>query len=449
MQLACRIRALLECPICHNVMSDPVAVAACGHVFCRACINTVIEYGASPPRQRPAPSRQDEVAGDDAPQLRRKRCRRTQHVCPQCGLPAFKWTLVELPSLARFMHQLQLPPISGPDPAEGKPHCPDLTADNAKLRSPPLPESTPLFPESLGLEPYPQPVTVAHPSTHSRLGSMPQTVKGCDITSCDSIPSAQKRPLIEDSPIRVACSLGPCILLDEGARQDPSTVVHARDAARLLGGVILTPHQMAITDASLWPLPTHCVCSVSTSGQYPAVESVSLAKCIVLGGVYIVTVQWITDSTRLGHWQPEEQYEVTDTAKHAQLLRMRRLAVPRRGTGHDEPTETWMTHWLKGLRVALDSSLPQGTADACARLVDACGGILLTAPHPDPPDVIIAPSPMVSRDTTAGDRPQPLMVTLPQLLDGIFSGRWSSSSASSQNVAAGKDLILARKLLYT
>ena len=46
--LAPRMWDLLRCPICTLVLRDPVAVDPCGHVFCSACIEALVEAQPSP-----------------------------------------------------------------------------------------------------------------------------------------------------------------------------------------------------------------------------------------------------------------------------------------------------------------------------------------------------------------------------------------------------------------
>ena len=52
----------LKCAVCKDVLAEPVALSACGHTFCRACVALVL---VKPAAQRKCPTCLADVAGDE------------------------------------------------------------------------------------------------------------------------------------------------------------------------------------------------------------------------------------------------------------------------------------------------------------------------------------------------------------------------------------------------
>lgn len=108
MEDASKLRRLLTCPICGEILQDPCIVSTCQHCFCFSCINRGIEYGCAPcrlPWEAPA---DDTVASeDDEKPRKRKRRRQVTFACPVCGLAAFKWMLHRVAPLSAFVNRVR------------------------------------------------------------------------------------------------------------------------------------------------------------------------------------------------------------------------------------------------------------------------------------------------------------------------------------------------------
>jgi hypothetical protein len=91
--------SLLQCPICEELLKNPVMSRSCGHIFCYECITRVIEAGFT---------KEMHCLSDEGKKTLSKWKGRVHHKlirfqCPVCLLPCPKLMLQDVPVLEAFM----------------------------------------------------------------------------------------------------------------------------------------------------------------------------------------------------------------------------------------------------------------------------------------------------------------------------------------------------------
>ena len=507
-EVARAVHNFLCCPLCSKVFANPVANQTCGHTFCEACINHAIERGCFPVA--------DGMTHDDGALRPKKRRRKITFQCPVCLLPAFKWSLVRLSCVDSFIHTYQ----SGlrtrrnigfdTTPAESR----ETEKEEEEVRQDARErlESSPLFPESVPLfapctavsettencsterSLEPAPCAAVEEVLHDKAGGNTSTLASFIATPPPSPPhehiSLAEWPGRDAvghfvSPLQIRGATDDKmhkLLLDEAfAAASPfahEALARVRLATRNLGGFLCNPPKgsgvrLTSTPAeSTMMTPTHCI--VASLDDVSPPQSIAVCEALLRNQrrlsdadpiTWVVNMNWIEESLRIGRWADPALHEVIHTPSARSLLRLTRLRpkyVPplcdifAHGlvvfVAERCPDDGQLARTFAGVRVAL-------LAEAAEVFIVQADGAALTkfSTSPERRVVLVATTPSVVGQTTSlaahitasstSCMADVQCLSLNELVDSVLDGRPVAAAGCSATSPAAQ--LTRRPLLYS